>query len=161
MIVALLLNSGCVTRYPWKKTVGNDTTELERVLTRKEQPEAEIYPASFSSAPVTVREEFMLENLQYRDVSLSETVTIAMQNSNVLRERGGVLLKNPESVASQYNPGVWQTDPRFSPEAALSAFDAQLAATSYFTRRTRHLTTRSSPVERIILSNSWMTTLLN
>ena len=135
MIVALLLNSGCVTRYPWKKTVGNDTTELERVLTRKEQPEAEIYPASFSSAPVTVRKEFMLENLQYRDVSLSETVTIAMQNSNVLRERGGVLLKNPESVASQYNPGVWQTDPRFSPEAALSAFDAQLAATSYFNKK--------------------------
>ena len=135
MIVALLLNSGCVTRYPWKKTVGNDTTELERVLTRKEQPEAEIYPASFSSAPVTVRKEFMLENLQYRDVSLSETVTIAMQNSNVLRELGGVLLKNPESVASQYNPGVWQTDPRFSPEAALSAFDAQLAATSYFNKK--------------------------
>jgi len=135
MIVALLLNSGCVSKYPWKKTVGNNTTELERVLTRKEQPQAEIHPASFSSAPVTVREEFMLENLQYRDVSLSEVVTISMQNSNVLRELGGVLLKNPETVASRYNPGVWQTDPRFSPEAALSAFDAQLAATSYFNKK--------------------------
>ena len=135
LIVAMLLNSGCVTSYPWKKTVGNDTTEIERVLTRKEQPQAEIYPASFSAAPVTVREEFMLENLQYRDVSLSEVVAVAMQNSNVLRELGGVLLKNPETVASRYNPGVWQTDPRFSPEAALSAFDTQLAATSYFNKK--------------------------
>ncbi len=137
LIASLLLNSSCVSRYPWKKTVGNDTTELENVLTRKPQPQpqAEIYPASYSSAPVTVREEFMLENLQYRDVSLSEVVTIAMQNSTVLRELNGVLLKNPEVVASQYNPGIWQTDPRFSPEAALSAFDAQLAATSYFNKR--------------------------
>jgi len=135
LMAAILLNSGCVSNYPWKKTVANDTTELERVLTRKEQPQAEIYPASLSSAPVTVREEFLLESLQYRDVSLSEVVTIAMQNSNVLRELGGVLLKNPETVASRYNPGVWQTDPRFSPEAALSAFDAQLAATSYFNKK--------------------------
>ncbi len=135
VLVSIALNCGCHCPYPWNKTVANDTQEIEAISARMDRPGVEIHPAAMSSSPVTVSEEIRLEELQYRDVSLFDVISMAMQNSDVLRELGGVILRNPDIVASRYNPAAWQADPRFSTEAALSEFDAQLAATAYFNRR--------------------------
>jgi hypothetical protein len=44
-------------------------------------------------------------------------------------------LKNPDTISTQYNSALRETDPRYGMEAALSAFDAQLAATAYFNNK--------------------------
>ena len=91
--------------------------------------------AALSSAPITVRDRDRLESLTYLNLTLRQTLEIAMQNSQVLRELGGVALKNPDTISTKYNSALRETDPRYGMEAALSAFDAQLAATAYFNNK--------------------------
>jgi outer membrane protein TolC len=131
----MFLPMGCRSQQVWKKTVGNDVREVQSISRQVDQPKVPILTASYSDEPVTVRDRDRLESLQYRDVSLRDVLTIAMQNSEVLRDLGGTVLRNPENTSSQYVAGLRETDPRYSMEAALSAFDAQLAATAYFTNK--------------------------
>lgn len=132
LFLTMALISGCRSHQTWRETVGNDTTCIDQVTRKAECPVAEIHTVSLSQAPVTVRDRLELENLRYRDLSLDEVLRIAMQNSEVLRELGGTLLRDPNRIASRFTNGLTQTDPRFSPEAALSAFDSQLRGSAYF-----------------------------
>jgi hypothetical protein len=132
---ALVLNVGCRSNYGWKQTVANDTAQMKAISARVDEPHVDIQFAALSSSPITIRDHMRLNGVQYRDVSLTEVVATAMQNSSVLRELGGVILRNPDLVATNYNASVRASDPRFSSEAALSAFDAQLAATAYFNKK--------------------------
>lgn len=133
--LALILTLGCRSNYGWKQTVANDTTKMQAISARVDQLTVDIQPVALSEAPITIRDKIRLENVQYRDLSLPEVVATAMQNSTVLRELGGVVLRNPDLIFTGYNSNLRETDPRFSSEAALSAFDAQLAATAYFNKK--------------------------
>ena len=128
----LLVLSGCRSRETWRETVGNDTSQLDSIRQRYERPVAEVHSVAWSREPTTLRERDALEQLTYRDMTLDEVLHIAMQNSDVLRKLGGSVLRNPETMQSRFTQGLAATDPRFSPEAALSAFDAQLRASSFF-----------------------------
>ena len=128
---------GCRSQQAWRETVGNDTACIDHVTHRIERPVAEIHTVSLSTAPVTVRDRADLESLRYRDLSLDAILQIAMQNSDVLRELGGTLLRDPGRLYSRFSQGLQRTDPRFSSEAALSAFDAQLRGSSYFSNNDR------------------------
>lgn len=77
------------------------------------------------------------------DLTLEETTRIALENGKVLRNLGGVafsaggtqgnpsmLLSNPYSVGTVYDPALVESDPRYGVEAALSAFDAQFNASA-------------------------------
>lgn len=130
-----MLPSGCRSPQVWKKTVGNDVSEVNRISRQVDHPQVPILQAAYSAEPITVRDRDRIENLKYQGVSLRDVLTIAMQNSEVLRDLGGAVLRNPENLPSQYVAGLRETDPRYSMEAALSAFDAQLAATAYFTNK--------------------------
>lgn len=135
LILAIMLPSGCRSPQVWKKTVGNDVSEVNRISRQVDHPQVPILQAAYSAEPITVRDRDRIENLKYQGVSLRDVLTIAMQNSEVLRDLGGAVLRNPENLPSQYVAGLRETDPRYSMEAALSAFDAQLAATAYFTNK--------------------------
>ncbi|MCL2349560.1 MAG: TolC family protein [Planctomycetaceae bacterium] len=76
---------------------------------------------------------------EYWNLALQEAVRIALENGKVLRNLGGVsfgstgamgtpsvLLSNPYSVGTVYDPALVESDPRYGVEAALSAFDGQL-----------------------------------
>ena len=130
----IVLVSGCRSPNAWKETVANDTSAIDTTTSRIDRPVAEIHPAAMSKAPITVRHREDLAAIVYRDMSLDEVLQIALQNSEVLRELGGSLLTNPGSINSRFTGGLAVTDPRFSPEAALSAFDAQLRGTAYFNK---------------------------
>lgn len=131
----LLFAPGCRTNYQWRKTVANDTTEVQAISRKVDEPQVEIMQAALTSSPVTVRDRERLEALQYLDLSLRQVLETAMQNSQVMRELGGILLKNPDFTVTRWNGALRETDPRYGMEAALSAFDAQLAATAYFTNK--------------------------
>lgn len=133
LVVCLLLAAnGCRSRQTWQETVGNDTAAVQQITRKVERPIAEVHSAAWSQAPVTVRYRAELENIRYRDMTLDEVLQVALQNSDVLRELGGTILRNPGGTQSRFTGPLAISDPRFSPEAALSAFDAQLRGTAYF-----------------------------
>lgn len=74
-------------------------------------------------APRTLRD---LSNVQYWDLSLEETVRLALVNSPVLRDLGGAVVRSPDATTTSLDPSLIETDPRFGVEGALSAFDATL-----------------------------------
>lgn len=127
-----MTGAGCRMPPSWRQTVLNDTKEVTAVSRRIDHPHVDVVPAVLVSAPVTLRDRRQLETLNYQDVTLVEMVHLALQNSPVLRELGGIALRNPDVVSTVYQNSLRETDPRFSMEAALSAFDAQLASTAYF-----------------------------
>src|SRR5690606_8953244 len=52
-------------------------------------------------------------------------IQLALNNSTVLRDLGGTLLRTPSLVHSTQQPAISESDPRFGVEAALAEFDAQ------------------------------------
>ncbi|GAA4427632.1 TolC family protein [Bremerella cremea] len=82
------------------------------------------------------------ENIDFRngywDLSLEEAIRLALQNSQVMKDLGGVL-RTPEAVVSMYDPAIVYTDGRFGEEAALSAFDATFGAGAYFESNDRRI----------------------
>lgn len=74
----------------------------------------------------------------YWDLSLEDAIRLALENSEVLKNLGGVL-RTPFAYSSIYDPAIVYTDGRFGEEAALSAFDATLAAQAYFDKNDRRL----------------------
>ena len=134
-LLLFLVLAGCRSNYHWRETVVNDTANVQSISKRIDEPRVEIMQAALTSAPITVRDRERLEALAYVDLSLREVLEIAIQNSEVLREIGGVALKNPDTVQTQFSSALRETDPRYGMEAALSAFDAQLATTAYFNNK--------------------------
>ncbi len=79
------------------------------------------------------------EQPEYWDVKLEEVVQMALSQSKVFRDLGGVLLRAPSTVETYWDPAIRETDPRFGIDAALSAFDAQLSASIYGEKNDRAL----------------------
>jgi hypothetical protein len=73
----------------------------------------------------------------FRPFTLQEAVQTALAHSTVLRDVGGLVLNSPESLRTRLGPALAETDPRFGPEAALSEFDAVLAAGAFFEKNDR------------------------
>ncbi len=68
----------------------------------------------------------------YLDMTLEECVSAALQNSRVMRDLGGAILRAPNSNVSSFDPAIVYTDPRQGEEAALSAFDANFFASAMY-----------------------------
>jgi outer membrane protein TolC len=80
-----------------------------------------------------------LETAEFWELSLEEAITHALQNSTVLHDLGGTLLRSPSSAKTKFDPALQETDPRFGVEAALSAFDASFEASAVFENNDRAL----------------------
>jgi outer membrane protein TolC len=74
---------------------------------------------------------------EFRNLPLEEAVHIALSNSPVMRDVGGLVLRSPQAAVTAINPAIVETDPRFGVEAALSAFDASFAASAFFEKNDR------------------------
>lgn len=85
--------------------------------------------------PITIEEG----PREYWDLTLDEVIQLALSNSRVLRDLGGLVMQAPGSVATQYGPALAETDPRFGVEAALSAYDAIFRGGAYFENNDRPL----------------------
>jgi outer membrane protein TolC len=128
---------GCSTYDTFKTTVGNSTDEIDSITAEAENPVPDIYAEAQANAPITSKTLRENSEIQYRDVSVGDVLQIALENSEVLRELGGTMLRTPEGVRTRYTPGMQQTDPRFGTHAALSAFDAQFKGSANFTKTDR------------------------
>jgi outer membrane protein TolC len=75
--------------------------------------------------------------LQYWDLTLEEALRIAMANSTVIHDVGGRVVDAPATTSTSLNPAIVDSDPRGGVEAALSAFDAQLALSATWNKDDR------------------------
>lgn len=89
-----------------------------------------------TAPPVTLNED---EPREYVDMKLEEVVRTALAKSRVLRDIGGVVLKQPAAARTIHDPAIVETDPRFGVEATLSNFDPVLASSGYFQKNNRAL----------------------
>lgn len=93
-------------------------------------------PALGAPPPLTLLDA---ENPEYWNLSLAEAIETALQNSQVLRELGGAVVRSPAENRSIYDAAIAETDPRFGIEAALSDFDAQLQSSIFWEKNHRAL----------------------
>lgn len=89
-----------------------------------------------TNAPLTIDQSAPPE---FWDLTLEEAVRLALENSKVLADLGGSVLRSPSSVATTYGPAIQETNPRLGVEGALSAFDAQFSTTAFFEKNDRAL----------------------
>ncbi|APZ93514.1 type I secretion outer membrane protein, TolC family [Fuerstiella marisgermanici] len=138
MVFSPILFSGCAaSNRQWEKTVNNDTTEIDCITQQIDNPNPQVFQeVSMTSEPVTAL-SVAADEITYVDRTLDDVLRLAMQHSSVLRDIGGIVLRSPDTVNTGYSTQLQETDPRFGMEAALSAFDAQLSASSTFNNNNR------------------------
>jgi len=137
-LIVSISATGCVTTpRTWQKTVGNDTSDVDQVMSQIDNPAPPIFhEASYSAAPITA-DVVSANEMSYVDRNLDEILRQALQHSTVMREIGGVILRQPETMRTTLQTQIQEADPRFGMESALSAFDAQLAASANFNSNNR------------------------
>lgn len=79
---------------------------------------------------------------QLRPISLQECISSALSSSRVMRDLGVTVIRAPQSIETNLDPAIVYTDPRVGEEAALSAFDANFFASTYFEDNDRQLNNR-------------------
>ena len=72
-------------------------------------------------------------------MTLEDCIQQALSTSKIMRDLGGTVVRSPQTVNSNVDPGLVFSDPRSGEEAALSAFDANLFVSNYFERNHRGL----------------------
>ncbi len=72
-------------------------------------------------------------------LTLDECIRHALATSRVMRDLGGTVVRSPQGTTTTFEPALVFTDPRLGEEAALSAFDANLFANTYFDQNDRRL----------------------
>ncbi|EMI56255.1 outer membrane efflux protein [Rhodopirellula sallentina SM41] len=139
---------GCRASRAIPETVGNDTTRIDAIMKQVDAgaPPSEMEQITAAETaplpPITIRDADSLENAEYFDLTLADTIRIALSNSEVLRDLGGTVLRAPEQLTTQQTLSLVQTDPQAGIEAALSAFDAQMYAMGKWQNNDRQFNNR-------------------
>ncbi len=130
----VLAASGCRPQQPFYFFEDGDLSHYIDRATEIEYPDAEVpslEDATQAHAPLTVANANPEE---YWDLSLQEAVRIGLANGKVFRvlNQPDSLLTNPDFASSVYDPALAEANPRFGPEAALAAFDAQFTTSVFW-----------------------------
>jgi outer membrane protein TolC len=137
--------AGCRPQQPFYFHDDGDLSHYIGQATEIEYPDVEsctLDEVSGAIRPLTLDNP---DPTQTWELPLEEAVRIALENSKVLRNLGGiafgpggaqgeptVVTQQPELVPTIYDPARFETDPRFGVEAALSAFDTQFATSVFW-----------------------------
>jgi len=81
--------------------------------------------AEFLAPPITFESDIP-QNA--REMTLDEAIHLAFNNTKAVRSLGAQILSNPGAVQTSVDPAINATNPIFGIDAALAAFDANLAA---------------------------------
>lgn len=122
----MMVTGGCLrhANTPPAALEGVDVGHYQQLAKQIEIPD---YPTpsddllAATQAPISLVQP---ETQSYLDLSLEETIQLALANSPVLRDLGGTLLRTPDATKTKFDPSVIESDPRLGIEGALSAFDA-------------------------------------
>ena len=127
MVTAIGL-SGCRSYHNLPETIGNRTDNIDRLMQRVDAGAPAESISELPAAPFTLKRPEDLDAATYRDMTLDEAIRLAIENGEVLRKLGGMILTDPERIYTEQTIPLQVTDPQTGIEAALSAFDANLYA---------------------------------
>lgn len=160
ILMMLLTVTGCAPTQPFYLHEDGDLSHYVATVTELENPDVDqvaLEEVTQARPPLTLSEA---DFHNFRDVTLEECVTIALQNSKVIRNLGSLtqfaiadgLVGRTAASATVYDPAVFESDPQFGVEAALSEFDAQFT-TKVFWEKTDRPQNFGGFVEQTIFRN--------
>lgn len=167
-VATALATLGCAGRQPAIRYLGEadnryyraQATEIDFPLVADNLPEE----LTAASPPRTIRD---LERAAIRDMTLSEAIHLALQNSEIIRRYGDFLspanqlLQSPNFIPSIYDPAIQESGVLFGGrgvEAALADFDAQLNTNLNFSRNENILNIPGTPT-RVTEAADYQTSL--
>ncbi|MFN7731310.1 MAG: TolC family protein [Pirellula sp.] len=115
------------------KSVSGPFTQLQ-VSDAVETANMERYAEPLSPLDI-VESDLTQERL--RGMTLEECLVLALGNSRVMRDLGVSVLRSTPQVQTNLDPAIVYSDPRVGEEAALSAFDANFFASSFYENNSR------------------------
>jgi outer membrane protein TolC len=145
-----LCAAGCSPTQPFYFNDDGDLSHYVGMATNIEYPDTKtcsIQEVNDPPAPLTISNP---KPEEMWDLSLADAVKIALENGKVMRSLGvrlfiqpntartqvtqtpEVLLTQSPSVMTVYEPALFESDPIFGVEGALSAFDAQLQSSVFW-----------------------------
>ncbi|MGC4006240.1 MAG: TolC family protein [Pirellulales bacterium] len=126
---------GCAARKAEPRFSADENfPHYQRVATEMEFADAKAaVPPQQIEAPLSIA----ARPTEFWDVTLEQAVQLCLQNSQVMRDLGGFVLRSPQTVRTIQNPAIVEADPRFGVEAALSEFDATFAARTSWEKNDR------------------------
>lgn len=141
---AMMVATGCTPSQPFYFFEDGDLSHYRGVATEIEYADVETQRLADVDGALA---PFSLKNSQPReiwDLTLQEAVKVTLQNSRVMRTIGGqvvqppaLLSQAPDSFPTVYDPAIAESNPRIGVEAALAAFDAQLASSMMWAKNDR------------------------
>lgn len=93
------------------------------------------------SSPLDCNESNLTPD-KFRAMSLQECIGQSLSTSPVMRDLGVTIVRAPQAIGTNLDPAITFSDPRLGEEAALSAFDANFFASSFFESNDRQLNNR-------------------
>ncbi|WP_442510250.1 TolC family protein [Novipirellula sp. SH528] len=141
-VLGMVAAIGCQTHHNFSQTVGNDTSSVDAIMQLVDAGAPAITFADTSEPPITVRSIEEFSTLQYRDMSLQETIQTALQHSQVMRDLGATVLRAPNTVTTDQTKSLAELDPQSSIESALAAYDAQFYALGKWQNNDRRFNNR-------------------
>ncbi|HEX2476240.1 MAG TPA: TolC family protein [Lacipirellulaceae bacterium] len=139
--IAIAILTGCSQQQPFVDS-GKEAEDFDRDLLKQVSYEEEVDglpPGAVVVEPPPFALDTDSASIAYWDITLDEAIQTALSNSTVMRDLGARIIQAPELTPTIYSPSLQATDPRFGPEAALSAFDAQLNSRAFFEKNDRVL----------------------
>ena len=145
LMLLVVTATGCHPTQPFYLHEDGDLSHYLATATEMENPDIEavsLAEVTEARAPLTLSD---LEFTQFRDVTLEECVQYALQNSKVIRNLGSLtqftiadgLIGRTAASVSVYDPAIFESDPQFGVEAALSEFDAQFSTNVFWEKTDR------------------------
>lgn len=128
LLAVCLLSVGCrglFKKPPVQREV--KVKDYSQKATRIEYPNVDVLPEYETSSipePRTIGEP-EAHPTEFWDIPLEDVLRMALQESEVIRESGGLVLRAPETMRSIQDPAIRETDPQLGILAALSAYDPQ------------------------------------
>jgi outer membrane protein TolC len=152
VLLGLMAATGCAPSQPFYFREDGD---LSHYLTHAIDIEAadvdqpQLAEVANALPPLTISNS---ENFKIWDLSVEDCLSIALQNSKVIKNIGAQtrnidqrsqtstldsLLFRPESVTTIYDPAIFESDPQTGVEAALSDFDTQFTTQAFYQKTDR------------------------
>ncbi|MBT6155175.1 MAG: TolC family protein [Planctomycetaceae bacterium] len=140
LAIASLALPGCIS-LSWQDRfhADGDTDHFKYVATQVEYADVDSSPTLEYTSVAAPRSIDADQPTEYWDVSLEEVVRHALDNSKVMRDLGGIVLRTPDQAPTTLDPSIQETDPQLGVAAALSAFDASFATNAFFEYNDRAL----------------------
>jgi outer membrane protein TolC len=138
----MLSPGGCALKdaTPFKSSAPSGT--YEAVASQIEYPSESSCTQSSSDESIAAPRPWTIQTdgtPQYWDMPLEEAIKVTLQNSRVLRDLGGAVVRAPDTTRTAIDPAAVETDPRIGIETALSNYDAEFSTSTYWEKNDRAL----------------------